>query len=202
MVVFIALLMLPALAFAEEPQQLTLSTEAEVNDAKVPLGVVVSTNNQDVLLSAQKAEGATPVTFTLYIAPKPPPEAASSAAAAIESSAKIQEHIGAYAPAVQGATAPAFAWVDAARSAAADALDSQLATAGAKVGKAQGAYDEREEGELPDTVSGFWLALWTIYFYVLTVLRFLIGNAALFYPVFAVVVLYLIYKTFRRFGRR
>src|SRR3989344_5629508 len=112
-VVFIVLL-LPAVAFGAtataEPQELELSAKAQVDGVTVPLGVVVSTESTNVVLSAAKKDGSTPVTFTLYVTPKPKPApvaASGSAAAAVESSAKIQEGIAGVAPAGAGAMAPA-----------------------------------------------------------------------------------------------
>lgn len=143
--------------------------------------------------------------FTIKEKPKPAAtttQSGSGSAAAVQSSAGIQEQIGSFSPAAQSATAPVFGAIDSGRSKAADVLDNQLKLAKAKIGgDVQGAQTEAEEGQLPDTAGGFWLALWTVYFYLLTVLRFLIGNAAIFYPVFALALLYFMFKMFRRFRR-
>jgi hypothetical protein len=145
-------------------------------------------------------------TFSIAERPKPPPAGAASSsdqsAASVQSSVNIQEKIGDLSPAVQQASAPVFNVLDAGREKAAHALDGQLNIAKAKLGDVQGAYDDRKEGELPSTVSGFWVALWTLYFYFLTVMRFLIGSAAIFYPLFAILLLLFMWKMFRRFGRR
>lgn len=138
--------------------------------------------------------------FTIEAKPKPKATTTAQTAATIESSEDIQNRIGGFSPQVQQATAPVFSTLDGVRNTIANTLDGQLKTANAKLGKIAGAEDENE-GELPDTVGGFWLALWTVYFYILTVLRFLIGNAGIFYPAFALLFLYFLYKTFRRFRR-
>ncbi len=140
--------------------------------------------------------------FTIAEKPKPvvkDDEEEDLSAAAIESSKDIQNKIRSVSPGTSDAVAPVFTMIDGARSSAADVLDKQLILAKKKLGQVEGA--QTEEGALPETVGGFWLALWTLYLYVLTVLRFLIGNAAFFYPVFALLFFYLLYRTFRRFRR-
>src|SRR3990167_1304340 len=122
------LLLLPALALAADaPQVLELSTKTQVNGATVPLGVVVSTESTDIVLSSTKKDGSTPVTFTLYLVPKPKPVVAN-AAAAVESSAKIQEGIAGFSPAAASATAPFFTMVDGGRTSLSDVIDTQIAT--------------------------------------------------------------------------
>lgn len=138
-------------------------------------------------------------TFMITAKPKPAATTTDQSAAAIESSKDIQDKIRSFSPGAGDAVAPVFSVIDSARNSAADMLDSQLKTAKARLGQVEGA--QTQEGELPDTVGGFWLALWTLYLYVLTVLRFLVGNAALFYPVFAILFLYILYRSFRRFRR-
>lgn len=147
--------------------------------------------------------------FTIKDPPSPKATEGQENLAAVETSADIQEQIGNLSPSVQSATAPVFSAIDSGRSRVADVLDNQLVIAKAKIGgDVEGAETEREEGDLPageaglpDTVGGFWLALWTVYFYILTVLRFLVGNAGVFYPVFALALLYFVFKMFRRFRR-
>src|SRR3989338_3411521 len=97
-IALLVLLLAPSLVFGAAdttaPQVLELSTKTQVDGATVPLGVVVSTDSTDVVLSSTKKDGSTPVTFTLYLVPKPKPAATSSQSpAAVESSAKIQEGI-------------------------------------------------------------------------------------------------------------
>lgn len=163
--------------------------------------VTAELKNKDGEVVEQMSE-----TFAIKEKPKPVEEDSSSSrssgAAAIESSDAIKDAIGGVSPGVLGVMTPVFDAIDSGRNTVADTLDTQLVVAKAKVGKAQDADDAAPEGPLPDVQGGFWLALWTIYFYILTVLRFLVGNAALFYPVFALAILYMLWKTFRRFGRR
>ncbi len=139
-------------------------------------------------------------TFSIAEKPKPPvTEKEDLSAAAIDSSKDIQDKIRSVSPGASDAVAPVFSMIDSARNSAADVLDEQLTLAKKKLGQVEGA--QTEEGALPETVGGFWLALWTLYLYILTVLRFLVGNAAFFYPVFAILFLFILYRTFRRFRR-
>lgn len=209
-VLIFALLLLPAIVLAAEPQTLELSAKAQIEGASVPLGVVVSTENTDVTLSAAKKDGSTPVTFTLYVTPKPKPApivaTTSQTAAAIESSDNIQQSIGQLSPQAEGYAKPVFTLLDGARNSMADALDNQLATTKEKLGPNAGSPGEilgseatKNAGQNP--IGAFWYIVQTLYFYLLTVLRFIIGSAGIFYPVVAVAFLYFLWRMFRRFRR-
>ena len=179
------------------PQTLELSAKAQVEGSTVPLGVVVSTENTNVVLSAAKKEGATPVTFTLYVTPKPKPApvaASTSAAAAVESSAKIQEGLAGISPAVAEATAPFFRMVDGGRGALSDVIDTQIANTknNLNTGSALGAETFKNAGSNPGGT--LWTIIQTLYLYLLTLLNFIIGSAAIFYPVAAILILYLLWR--------
>jgi hypothetical protein len=204
-----AMILLPSLALAATPQTLQLSAKAQIDGADVPLGVVVSTENTDVTLSPANKDGSTPVTFTLYVTPKPKPApvvATTSAAAAIESSAGIQQNINNISPVVESYVKPAFTLIDGARNAAANTLDTQLAGLKKTLGTNAGSPGEVLGAEATKNATSnpggaFWYILQTLYFYLLTVLRFVIGSVAFFYPFVAIVFLYFIWRMFRRFRR-
>ena len=202
---FLILLLLPGMVFAAAaPQELELSAKAQVDGATVPLGVVVSTENTDVVLSSTKKDGSTPVTFTLYVSPKPKPVATSSqSAAAVESSAKIQEGIAGLSPAAASATAPFFTMVDGGRGALSDVIDTQIAATKKNIGPSAGEVLSAEEvknaGSNP--MGTFWFILQTLYLYLLTLLSFIIGSAGVFYPVAAFIILYILWRLIRRFSR-
>ena len=208
--VLLSLLLSPSFAFgaatATAPQTLELSAKAQVEGATVPLGVVVSTENTEVVLSAAKKDGSTPVTFTLYISPKPKPApiaTSSNAAAAVESSAKIQEGIAGFSPAVANATAPFFTMVDGGRAALSDVIDTQIANTKNNLGPSAGKPGEVLSAESvknapQDPMGVFWTILQTLYLYLLTILNFIIGNAGVFYPVTAFLILYLLWRLIRR----
>ena len=44
--------------------------------------------------------------------------------------------------------------------------------------------------------------LWTIYYYILTILNFLFVNAAIFYPVLALLFLFALWKLYQRLSGR
>jgi len=204
------LLLLPAMALAAPvvaPQELELSAKAQVDGATVPLGVVVSTENTDVVLSSTKKDGSTPVTFTLYVSPKPKPVATSSqSAAAVESSAKIQEGIAGFSPAAANVTAPFFTLVDGGRGALSDVIDTQIAATKKNIGPSAGKPGEVLSAEAvknaPQNPMGtLWFILQTLYLYLLTLLSFIIGSAGVFYPVAALLILYLLWRLIRRAHR-
>ena len=209
---FLILLLLPGITFAAptaEPQALELSAKAQVEGTSVPLNASVSTENNDFVLSATKKDGSTPVTFTLYLTPKPKPPpvaASSSAAAAVESSNDIQQSISGVSPQAASALSPVFTLIDGGRSKAADVLDNQIANTKKNLGPDAGApsevlsaQDVKQAGQNP--MGAFWYILQTLYLYLLTLLRFIVGSAGVFYPALAVAFLYILWKLFRRFRR-
>ena len=207
---FFILLLLPAMALAAPvaaPQELELSAKAQVEGVTVPLGVVVSTDSTDVVLSSTKKDGSTPVTFTLYVSPKPKPVATSSqSAAAVESSAKIQEGIAGLSPAAASATAPFFTMVDGGRAALSDVIDVQIANTKNNIGPTAGKPGEVLSAEAvknaPQNPMGtLWFILQTLYLYLLTLLSFIIGSAGVFYPVASLLILYLLWRLIRRASR-
>src|SRR3990167_7534869 len=149
-IALLVLFFVPSLVFGAaattEPQELKLSAKAQVEGATVPLGVVVSTESTDVVLSSTKKDGSTPVTFTLYVSPKPKPVATSSqSAAAVESSEKIQEGIAGFSPAAANVTAPFFTLVDGGRGALSDVIDTQIAATKKNIGPSAGEVLSAEE---------------------------------------------------------
>ncbi len=145
-------------------------------------------------------------TFTIAAKPKPKPAAATSSkssnsAAAVESSADIQAKIDDLSPAAGGALAPVFRLVDGSRSAIADVLDSQIANTKPKVTETPGVVAGTSTIAAPDQGSWFSSIFNTVYLYILTALRFVIGSAGVFYPLLAVVFFYVLWRTFKRFRR-
>jgi hypothetical protein len=148
-------------------------------------------------------------TGTFDVAAPPQPAAATSStqgAAAVESSAAIQQNIGNISPPVEAAVKPAFTLIDGARTAAAGALDSQLAATKQNLGPNAGSPGqvlgaEATKNATQNPLGAVWYILQTLYFYLLTVLRFVVGSAGLFYPIVAIAFLYLLWRMFRRFRR-
>lgn len=143
---------------------------------------------------------------TFSVAKKPEPAAAvsSQTAAAVESSEKIRDSIASFSPAAADATQPFFTLVDGGRQSASDFIEGQLATAKKNIGpENEGSVlgAEAVKNAPSNPMGTFWFVLWTLYLYVLTLLNFIIGNAGVFYPVLALLVLYFLWKTVRRFRR-
>lgn len=143
---------------------------------------------------------------TFEVAAKPKPKAvqatSSNTAAAVESSADIQQKIGDLSPAAGSAVAPVFKLLDGARSSVADILDSQLAKTKPKLAPVPGVVAGTSTSiQTPDQGSWFSSIFNTVYYYILTILRWLIGSAAVFYPVLAFIFLYTLYRMFKRFRR-
>lgn len=143
-------------------------------------------------------------TFDVAAKPKPKSPAtntSSNAAAAVESSADIQQKIDGLSPAAGGALAPVFKLVDGSRTAIANVLDDQLAQTKPKLGPIPGVVAGTSTIKAPDQASWFSSIFNTVYFYILTVLRFVVGSAGVFYPLVAVVFLFILWKMFKRFRR-
>jgi hypothetical protein len=143
--------------------------------------------------------------FSIQAKPKPAAEAAkpgaSDSAAAVESSADIQAKIDGLSPAAGGALAPVFKLVDGGRNAIADVLDGQIAQTKPKLTPIPGVVAGTSTIKAPDQGSWFSSIFHTVYFYILTVLRFVVGSAGVFYPLLAVVFFYILWRTFKRFRR-
>jgi hypothetical protein len=146
-------------------------------------------------------------TFSIKKKPAPAKQSGTSTqvAAAVESSNSIQEQIGNLSPAAESAAAPVFKLVDGGREAIADVLDSQIAKTKPKVtsipmpvlGEVEGAQTVKtpEPGGWASSI------FFTVYFYILTVLRFIVGSAGVFYPLLAVIFFFTLWRMYRRFRR-
>ena len=62
-----------------------------------------------------------------------------------------------------------------------------------------GSEDVKQAGSNP--TGAFWYIVQTLYLYLLTILRWLVGSAGVFYPVFALVLLFILWKIVNRFRR-
>lgn len=122
--------------------------------------------------------------------------------AAVDSSQGIQQTVSDISPTAANISAPAFTAIDNLRQSAANALDKQLVDTKSKLpgGQVLGAATQKQSssGGWQGSVMGI---LWTLYFYLLVVLRYLVGKAALFYPIFAFLFMYILYKIYKRMTR-
>lgn len=143
-------------------------------------------------------------TFSIQAKPKPAQTKSQSvlqSAAAVESSADIQAKIGDISPAAGSTLEPVFKLVDGSRTAIADVLDSQIAATKPKLAPTPGVVAGTSTIQAPEQGSWFSSIFNTVYFYILTVLRYLIGSAGIFYPLLAAVFLFTLWRMFRRFRR-
>lgn len=140
---------------------------------------------------------------TFTIERKPEPEATSTPLG-IESSSGIQDSIRGVSPGTADALAPMFKLVDGGREALANVVSQQLDNTkqGLPSGKPGGVLGaETAKNATSDPMGTFLLVLRTLYFYLLTLLGFIIASAGIFYPVVAVFILFVLWKLFRRFRR-
>jgi hypothetical protein len=142
---------------------------------------------------------------TFQVEPKPAPASTSGqSAATIESSQNIQNAIAGVSPAVAGAVAPAFRLVDGGREALANVVEKQLESAkqGLPSGQPGSVLSAETAKNAPsDPLGTFLLILRTLYFYLLTLLGFIIASAGVFYPVFALLFFYILWRVVRRVRR-
>lgn len=164
--------------------------------------VTAELKNTDTVVEKQSA------TFTVAAKPVATAATASPAdsAAAIQSSTQVKDWLGNISPVVETALLPVFNTIDPLRQNAANFLDGQMAETKPKLpGNILGIQTQSTS---PDTSSSgnlgssFWGILWTLYFYILTILNFLIVNAAIFYPILALLFLFTLWKIYQRMSGR
>ena len=144
--------------------------------------------------------------FTVAAKPEPQLDITSGQPASVDSSQTIQQQIGSLSPQVAHASQPLFTVIDGARSGAANVLDNQIASTQAKLlntpkpGIVAGA-STTADASVTNPWGTFWFVLYTIYLYILTILLWLVSNAGVFYPVLAILFLYMLWRIYRRMRR-
>lgn len=153
---------------------------------------------------------------TFAVAAKPAPvqnttsSSLSQPAAAVTSSENIQNTLASVSPTAAKTAQPVFTTIDWARTEAAKKIDQgiiwsekQIATAKLKPGIVLSAETSKTGSTTPtkgwQNTSA--LAGGTIALYILTVLRGIIGNAAFFYPILAILFFYALWRLIQRFRR-
>lgn len=151
-------------------------------------------------------------TFVINAVPQPVNNAstngsgANQTAASIDSSAAIQKDIAGVSPQVASASVPVFTVIDGARNSIADTLDSQIQNAKQKIAAnpktaiIPGATFTQDP-TIQNPVTGVWYWVYNIYYYILLALRWLVGNAGVFYPVLAFLFLYILWRMYRSYRR-
>lgn len=166
-----------------------------------------SAGRHTVTANLENATGAsvTSESASFTISQKPEPAAASPATPArVDSSAGIQDAIANISPGAAQTLAPALNIIDSGRAKAASALDSGISYTKSQAVPGQVLGAETVKNTQP-TPSGIGHTLWqvsmTLALYVLSILRYIVGNAGVFYPVLAVVFLFFLWRMFRRYRR-
>jgi len=138
--------------------------------------------------------------FAIAEKAKPAAPSAATSPTTVGSSAEIQQKIIDLSPTVGSASAPVFATLDSFRTKAAQVLDQGVdwatqKSAGKTPGEVLGSATNAQEGGFMNTL---WLILATIALYIFSVLRFVVGSAGIFYPVFALLFFYALWRLYRR----
>ncbi len=126
----------------------------------------------------------------------------------VDSSEEIQQALANLSPAVAKTSEPVFSAIDSARAQAAEVLDRGVAWSKKQIGnsaiKNQGTILGTEtEKSTTDKISGSaWTVVATVVLYVLSILRYLVSSAGIFYPLFALLFFFMLWKLYRRFSRR
>lgn len=150
--------------------------------------------------------------FTVAAKPAPVANTTSTASqpAAVTSSENIQNALANVSPATAKTAQPVFTTIDWARTEAAKRLDEginwsekQIATAKLKPGVVLSAETSKTSSTTP--TKGWQntavLAGGTIALYILTILRAIVGNAAFFYPILAILFFYSLWRLIQRYRR-
>jgi hypothetical protein len=144
---------------------------------------------------------------TFNINEKPKPAAASlptSTPAAVDSSQGIQQNIGNFSPQIQGLSAPLFNTVDGLRQTMASGLQAGIDWAKgiqAKNGSGNVLGDQTSNPQpksIPDTLWGVGASAALSLF---SILLYIVSNAGIFYPVLAVLFLFILWRLYKRFRR-
>lgn len=151
---------------------------------------------------------------TFTIAPPPSPkdtggQANSNASSTIGSSAEIQQTIAQFSPAVAQVVQPIFAAIDSGRMWTANVLDQGInyekqrlaqKTNGQVLGT-QAQKTATTTSTVQDWTNTLWTIINTIALYILSVLRWLVGNAGVFYPALALLFFYFLWRLYKRTRR-
>ncbi len=168
--------------------------------------------------SSGASVGQEQATFDINTKPQPAAKNTENTAAAanagnllgggaVDTSQNIQNSIASFSPVVANTSKPVFSTLDSARVGAAKILDSGIAWSkqqvnNKKTGQVLGASSSNQVVSAGNsTLALLWLILTTTLLYLLSILRYVVANAGIFYPVVAILFLYFLWKMFQRFRR-
>jgi hypothetical protein len=142
-------------------------------------------------LTAKDGAVVEKLSATFAIQAKPKAEESTVTASIVEPSDNVQEAIAGISPGLASASEPAFTAIDGLRQKGAVALDKGIAWA-------KSSDDTNENSGIGGTILNIVKTLLT---YLMEILRFILGNAGIFYPAFAIAFLYFLWRTYKRFRR-
>lgn len=119
----------------------------------------------------------------------------------VESSANIQQTIADVSPQVAQSARPVFTTLDSWRAKGAEFLDTQIAQTKERLPAGGVLGAETTKNASSDPMGSALNIFQTLYFYLLTVLRYIIASAVLFYPLLAILFLWSLWKLYRRMSR-
>ena len=145
--------------------------------------------------------------FTINEKPKPASSdngITSDTNAPVESSADVQAMLAKFVPGISGVSGPLFSSIDSFRAQAAGLLDQGISWSKSKVGVKQpgevlGASTQNTSPEGIMGTLSYFAGMIALYFF--SVLRWVIANAGIFYPVVAIAFLYALWRIFARMRR-
>ncbi len=165
---------------------------------------VAGSHTIEATLTATDGEVAEKQSATFRIQEKPKPD--SNEPTIVESSEDIQAQLANLSPGVAQAATPVFSGIDSVRNSAVSAIDKGIAWAEEQAtkkkatssGSIAGAQDTKEDGGIVGTI---WTIAATLLLHLFNILKYLISNAAIFYPLFAVLFLYGLWRLYKRMRR-
>lgn len=163
-------------------QAVSLSWEPTVGSHSLVAELTAPNNSVVEKLSA---------TFVVQAKSKSEDEVASSTI--VQSSEDVKKALAGVSPGLADAATPLLTTLDSLRQKGTEALDM-----GIKWAKRTGDQPPGTNTGLIDTTLG---VVKTVLTYLMELLKFMLGNAGIFYPALAITFLYILWRTFKRFRR-
>jgi hypothetical protein len=142
-------------------------------------------------LTAKDGTVVEKLSATFSIAAKPEPKESTVTSSIVQPSDNVQEAIAGISPGLASASEPVFEALDGLRQKGAEALDKGIEWA-------KNSEESADQSGIGGTVLG---VVKTGLTYLMELLRFVIGNAGVFYPAFALAFLYVLWRTYKHFRR-
>lgn len=162
--------------------------------------------------NASDAAASDSQTVSVSVAAKPVPESAkkatatSAAAVAFSNADDIESAIGTFSPKAQELSSPAFQTIDSWRKSGAEFLGAQSEKQQAKIEQLNAKQEDLRKNDTPEAKSErrtttIYQVIATVLLYLYGVLLFVVSKAGVFYPLFAALILYFLFKGYQRVRR-